>query len=97
MKAFTERTEKIQAEVAALCAHECRCSTDLDTKKADLKAIEAKKQQLDNEHEAYSSWNVRYHSLRTERETERKERQSIFSLKSELESQWMPALISKKK
>lgn len=73
-----------------MCEDECRCSTDLDAKKTDLKSIEAKKQQLDKEHKAYSSWKVCYQSLLTKRETERKQRQSVFSLKNELESQWMP-------
>lgn len=88
MKVLAEQTKKLEVAVAELEETESRYSAALDIKKTDAQTLTAQKHQLDSEYEQYCTWNVAYELQQTKRETERKERQTLFSLHNDMASKW---------
>lgn len=88
MSTFAQVKEKLEAELAALSDSERRYSAALDAKTADAQAMVKQQEELENEYAHYCAWKAAYEVQQTRRETERKERQSLFSLHKEMEAQW---------
>ena len=89
MNVFAQLKEKLEAELAALSDNERRYSAALDGKTTDAQTMVTQQEQLESEYAQYCTWKAAYEAQQTQRESERKERQSLFSLHMEMEAEWL--------
>lgn len=80
--------ENLEGEIKGLTGNQRRQLEALTVKKSEIQTLLARLETLESEFAAYRAWKSTYEAQQEHRETERKERQVLFSLQKEMEVEW---------
>lgn len=88
MNDFLQQKEKLESEISKLDEHASNCAVALQVKTTEEQGLLHQQKQLDDEYTEYLAWKSMYEMQQAKREMERKERQALFSLQTDMESEW---------